>query len=48
MVRTFITYHDFMHGTTLAKHGGRLFAFVLMTNHVHLWVLCATPGRISG
>jgi len=23
----------------LAKHGGRLFAFVLMTNHVHLLVL---------
>jgi putative transposase len=48
MVRTFITYHDFMHGTTLAKHGGRLFAFVLMTNHVHLLILCETPGGISG
>ena len=32
----------------LAKHGGRLFAFVLMTNHVHLWVLCKTRGGISG
>lgn len=32
----------------LAKHGSRLFAFVLMTNHVHLLVLCETPGGISG
>ncbi|MCK9619156.1 MAG: hypothetical protein M0R47_01325 [Methylobacter sp.] len=29
----------------MAKHGGRLFAFVLMTNHVHLLVLCEKKRR---
>ncbi|MDD2760077.1 MAG: transposase [Methylomonas sp.] len=32
----------------LLKHGGSLYAFVLMTNHVHLMVSCKTPGGISG
>jgi putative transposase len=32
----------------LAKRGARRFALVLMTNHVHLLILCETPGGISG
>ena len=32
----------------LAKNNRRLYAFVLMTNHVHRLALGEAPGRISG